>query len=150
VVHCDSYVYAGPRRRTVLSLPNTPRVIFCGSGRIAMGTMSTLEEAGVHIPKEISVMGIDDVSFAFLTRPPLTTISVPREQVGRVAFQALEKLLRLKRHKGAEYQLDTELIVRKSTAPAPQHYSVSKARGGYAVSKGKGGDIPRYLQWLLS
>jgi LacI family transcriptional regulator len=121
VIHCDFQVHAGALAvRTVLSTPEVPTVIFCGSDLIAMGVMSALEEAGVKVPEEISVIGIDDVSFAFLTRPALTTILVPREQLGRTAFQALDKMLSLKRRKGAEYHLDTRLIVRKSTAPARQ------------------------------
>jgi DNA-binding LacI/PurR family transcriptional regulator len=80
--------------------------------------MSTLEAAGVRIPEDVSIIGIDDISFAFLARPPLTTISVPRERLGTTAFEALEKMLKLKRHRGADYHLETELVVRKSTAPA--------------------------------
>lgn len=121
VIHCDSYVDAGASAvRTILSSAKPPTAIFCGSDRIAMGALSALEEAGVKVPEEISVIGVDDISFAFLTRPPLTTIHVPREQLGKTAFEALHKMLRLKRRKGAEYHLDTELIVRKSTAPAPR------------------------------
>lgn len=106
--------------RDILSAPDIPTVIFCGSDLIAMGAMSALEAAGVRIPEDVSIVGIDDISFAFLARPPLTTISVPREQLGMMAFEALEKMLKLKRHKGAEYQLETELVVRKSTAPPRQ------------------------------
>ena len=119
VCHSDSQVDAGTLAvRTILSSLKAPAVIFCGSDRIAIGAMSALEEAGARIPEDVSVIGIDDISFAFLTRPPLTTIRVPREQLGRTAFQAFDKMLRLQRRKGAEYHLETELVVRKSTAPA--------------------------------
>ncbi len=121
-INCDSHVDSGAAAvKAVLSVPEVPTVIFCGSDLIAMGAMSALEEEGVKIPGDISVIGIDDVSFAFLTRPPLTTIRVPREQVGCLAFQALDKMLKLKRRKGAEYSVKTELVVRKSSAPARQH-----------------------------
>ena len=107
--------------RTILSEPEIPTVVFCGSDLIAMGAMSALEEAGVKIPEDVSVIGIDDISFAFLTRPPLTTIRVPREQLGTIAFEALDKMLSLKRRRGADYYLETELVVRKSTAAAREH-----------------------------
>jgi DNA-binding LacI/PurR family transcriptional regulator len=107
--------------RTILSEPEIPTVVFCGSDLIAMGAMSALEEAGVKIPEDVSVIGIDDISFAFLTRPPLTTIRVPREQLGTMAFGALDKMLSLKRRRGADYYLETELVVRKSTAGAREH-----------------------------
>ena len=104
--------------RTLLSQSEVPTVIFCGSDLIAMGAMSALEEAGVKVPDEVSVIGIDDISFAFLARPPLTTIGVPRERLGAIAFQALEKMQRLKRPRGADYYLETDLVVRRSTARA--------------------------------
>jgi DNA-binding LacI/PurR family transcriptional regulator len=72
----------------------------------------------VRVPEDVSVIGIDDIFFAFLARPPLTTISVPREQLGVKAFEALDRMLTLKRHKGSNYMLETDLVVRRSTAPA--------------------------------
>ena len=110
--------------RAILAQPEIPTVIFCGSDLIAMGAMSALEEAGVQIPGDVSVVGIDDISFAFLARPPLTTISVPRERLGMIAFEALDKMLKVKRRKGADYYLETQLVVRRSTAPARQRSSL--------------------------
>lgn len=104
--------------KDILEAPEIPTVIFCGSDLIAMGAMSALEEAGVKVPEDISIVGIDNISFATLARPPLTTIHVPREKLGETAFLALDKMMRLKRHGGSEYTLETELVVRKSTAPA--------------------------------
>jgi DNA-binding LacI/PurR family transcriptional regulator len=119
VIHSDYRVDAGASAvRSILSAPEIPTVIFCGSDLIAMGAMSALEQAGVEIPDDVSVIGIDDIAFASLSRPPLTTIRVPRERLGTIAFQALQKMMNLKRHKGAEYYLETELVVRKSTAAA--------------------------------
>lgn len=104
--------------RAVLSSQERPTVIFCGSDLIAMGAMSALEQFGVEIPDDMSVIGIDDIPFAFLARPPLTTIRVPREHVGVIAFEALEKMLKKKRRQGADHYVETELVVRKSTGPA--------------------------------
>jgi LacI family transcriptional regulator len=104
--------------REILNAPSIPTVIFCGSDLIALGAMTALEEAGVNIPQDVSIVGIDDISFAWLARPPLTTIRVPREDLGATAFEALQKMLKLKRQRGSEYSLETELVVRKSTAPA--------------------------------
>ena len=118
VIHSNYRVDAGASAvRALLSAPEPPTVIFCGNDLIAMGAMNALEEAGVRIPEDISVIGIDDISFAFLARPPLTTIRVPRERLGRIAFQALDKMLKLKRRTGTDHYLETELVVRNSTAP---------------------------------
>jgi len=103
--------------REVLSRRQIPTVVFCGNDLIAMGAMGALEESGMRVPEDVSVIGIDDIFFSFLARPPLTTISVPREQLGVKAFEALDRMLKLKRRKGMTYTLETDLVVRKSTAP---------------------------------
>jgi DNA-binding LacI/PurR family transcriptional regulator len=104
-----------------------------------MGALIALEAAGVDVPGDISILGIDDISFAFLARPPLTTISVPREQLGRISFQALEKMSKLKRQRGAEYSLETQLVIRKSTAPARQREAldISLARKSISARSAK-------------
>ena len=107
--------------RGVLSRPEIPTVMFCGNDLIAMGAMSALEEAGVTVPEDVSILGIDDIAFASLARPPLTTIRVPREQLGIKAFEALDRILSLKRRQGSNYTLETDLVVRKSTAAARRH-----------------------------
>ena len=118
VLESDYRVDAGASAvREILSRKETPTVVFCGNDLIAMGAMSALEESGARVPEDVSVIGIDDIFFAFLARPPLTTISVPREQLGVKAFEALERMLKLKRQKGSNYVLETDLVVRKSTAP---------------------------------
>jgi len=120
VINSNYRVDAGASAvRALLASPELPTVIFCGSDLIAMGAMTALEAAGVGVPREVSVIGIDDISFAFLARPPLTTIRVPREELGRIAFQALDKMMKLKRRRGADYYLGTELVVRESTAAPP-------------------------------
>ena len=131
VICCDYRVDAGASAvKAILATPEMPTVIFCGSDLIALGAMSALEEAGVRVPEEVSVVGIDNIAFAGLARPSLTTIHVPREELGQTAFRALEKMMQLKRHKGAEYTLETELVVRKSTAQASEKRQArrSKAR----------------------
>jgi DNA-binding LacI/PurR family transcriptional regulator len=122
VTHSNYQVDAGASAvQAILSAADIPTAIFCGSDLIAMGAMVTLEAAGIEVPRDISIVGIDDISFSFLARPPLTTIWVPREQLGTTAFQALDKMLMLKRQRGSEYALSTELTIRKSTGPARQH-----------------------------
>jgi LacI family transcriptional regulator, repressor for deo operon, udp, cdd, tsx, nupC, and nupG len=122
--------------REILSAPSIPTVIFCGSDLMALGAMTALEEAGINIPEDVSIVGIDDISFAWLARPPLTTIRVSRESLGVTAFQALQRMLKLKRQRGSEYSLETELVIRKSTAPARKR----KLR----LEKGKPGHMGRF------
>ena len=117
VTHSNYHLDAGATAvQSILAAKTRPTVIFCGSDLIAMGAITALEIAGLDVPNDISVVGIDDIPFSYLTRPPLTTIRVPRERLGVMSFEALDKLSKLKRQRGTEYVLETELVVRKSTA----------------------------------
>ena len=75
-----------------------------------------LEEAGIRVPEDVSVVGCDDIFFARLSRHPLTTVHVPREKLGIPSFEAIEKILGAKSHRGREYTLETRLVVRRSTS----------------------------------
>jgi LacI family transcriptional regulator len=89
----------------------------------ALGAIGALKESGIEVPGEVSVVGADDIPFARLASPPLTTIRIPRDLIGRQAFAALEKMLRSKRHTGLEHRVETSLVIRQSAgrlaAPEP-------------------------------
>jgi LacI family transcriptional regulator len=109
---------------TLLERSDFPTALLCGNDLIAMGAMSALEEHGIRVPEDVSVIGFDDIFFSRLTRPPLTTVHIPREQLGRQAFEALDRLARSKRPRGAEYVIETSVVIRRSTAP-PRSRSLS-------------------------
>jgi LacI family transcriptional regulator len=107
--------------RALMDQTSIPTAIFCSNDLIAMGAMSALEEAGMNVPEDVSVVGFDDIFFARLSRPPLTTVRIPREQLGELAFKALNKMSHSKRQLGVNYQIETELVIRKSTAAPRKH-----------------------------
>ena len=107
--------------RVIMGQSSIPTAIFCGNDLIAMGAMSALEEAGVKAPEDVSVIGFDDIFFAHLARPPLTTVRIPREQLGEIAFKSLNKMARSKRQMGVNYLIETQLVIRRSTAPRRDH-----------------------------
>jgi DNA-binding LacI/PurR family transcriptional regulator len=134
VAHSDYHVDAGASAvQAILSAKDAPTVIFCGSDLIAMGAIIALEEAGIDVPRDVSIVGIDDIPFSFLARPALTTIGVPRDEVGRTSFAALEKLIKMKRRRGTEYAVKTELVIRKSTAP--ERTLASMQRAHYSIGR---------------
>lgn len=104
--------------RKLLHQPSFPTAILCSNDLTAIGAMSALRSTGLRVPEDVSVVGFDDIDFAVLAHPPLTTIRLSRERLGKLAFQALDELLRSKGRQGAEYVVDTQLIVRESTACA--------------------------------
>ncbi|MFI0960337.1 LacI family DNA-binding transcriptional regulator [Streptomyces sp. NPDC021080] len=62
-----------------------PEAVLCGNDITAVGAMDTAERLGLDIPGDVSLVGHDDIEFASLVRPRLTTIRYPAREVGRVA-----------------------------------------------------------------
>jgi LacI family transcriptional regulator len=102
--------------RDLLQQPTLPTAIVFGNDLMAIGGMTALSDAGLRVPDDISVVGADDILFARYSHPPLTTARIPRHSMGRMAFEALTRMLRTKRHLGVEMTVHTELVVRRTTA----------------------------------
>lgn len=118
-VEGDNTVEGG--RAAMLSMlrqPELPTAILCGNDLSALGVINALKETGHGVPGRVSVIGADDIAVARYSSPPLTTIRIARDQLGQVAFDALQQLLRSKRPTGVERVVETHLVVRGSTACA--------------------------------
>jgi LacI family transcriptional regulator len=99
-----------------LDLKKPPTAIFASNDVMAMAAMDAVRERGMRIPDDISIIGYDDIPQASMTRPALTTIRQPLEQMGRIAAQVLFEILRNPEHKHNRVELPTEIIIRDSTA----------------------------------
>jgi len=96
-----------------------PTAIVCVNDFMAIGVLRGLREAGLRVPEDVSVTGFDDISVAKFAFPPLTTMAVPRDWIGRSAAAALipeAEGVAL----GEELQVDPELLIRESTGAAPR------------------------------
>jgi DNA-binding LacI/PurR family transcriptional regulator len=92
-----------------------PTAVMAANDLMAMGAMRELRKAGFRVPDDISVVGFDDILFSALTDPPLTTLALPREEIGRAAVEALLNTLQTSDQMGREYKITPKLIVREST-----------------------------------
>lgn len=101
--------------RALLGLAKRPTAIFCYNDMTALGVLREAAAQGLELPRELSVVGFDDLFFAPLLNPPLTTIHQPRNEIGRIA---MELLLALLEGKPAEktIRIKGKLVVRGSTA----------------------------------
>jgi DNA-binding LacI/PurR family transcriptional regulator len=123
VIECNYRVDGGMSAvRALLSQSSWPTALLCGNDLIAIGAISALQAANLRVPEDISVVGVDDIIFARLSSPPLTTIHVPGEELGQAGFEALEKMRRPSKTAVNKKQVKTHLVVRKSTA-APRKRS---------------------------
>jgi DNA-binding LacI/PurR family transcriptional regulator len=103
----------------LLALPEPPTAVFAVSDRAAIGAMEAIKDAGLRIPDDISVVGIDDVRDSAYSTPPLTTFSVPKYDLGRVAIFILHDLISGKLIPPARTVLLGKLVERQS-AGAPR------------------------------
>jgi LacI family transcriptional regulator len=90
--------------------------IFAGNDVMAFGVMRAAIEAGIRIPRDISLIGFDDVELAAISFPPLTTIHQPKYDVGRAAIEIVNELLETG-IKGPQHRVvDVKLVERASVA----------------------------------
>ena len=89
---------------------------------MAVGVLNRLAARGVAVPRDISVVGFDDIEVSSMTTEPLTTVRMPMEAGGRAAVDLLLDGLDAADEPGAPTHrwLSTQLIVRSTTAP-PRH-----------------------------
>jgi len=106
--------------RKLLNHPERPTAIFCANDEMAMGALYEIKSAKLRIPEDISVLGFDDIRYAEILDPPLTTIAQPTEEIGRRTMQRLISAI-----EGQDIGVEAEivphkLLVRSSTGPAPK------------------------------
>lgn len=106
----------------ILRLDERPTAMFCANDESAIGLISSLQSGGLHCPRDISIVGFDDVTSAPYLIPALTTMHQPRQAMGRLATKVLLDILdgTSKSDPPQLRILKSELIVRESTAP-PRH-----------------------------
>ncbi|MBB3020331.1 LacI family repressor for deo operon, udp, cdd, tsx, nupC, and nupG [Microvirga lupini] len=114
VIPGDYTIEAGVRAgQDLVARSARPTAVFCTSDEMAIGLMRTLFSAGLRVPEDISVAGFDDIEFAAVAEPALTTIHQPRRELGQAAASALINLLQ-GRSSPKRIRLETELVIRDS------------------------------------
>lgn len=101
----------------LLTLSDPPTAVFAVSDRAAFGAMDAIKDAGLHIPCDISIVGIDDVRDSAYSSPPLTTYRVPKYELGRTAVLILHDLIARHDLSPSRTVLLGQIEIRQSTAP---------------------------------
>ncbi len=96
-----------------------PTAFVCYNDNSAIKMIQLLVERGIRVPEDISIFGTDNIRLARHYNPPLTTINIPKEEMGRKAAEILVKLINGEKIAENEKMINypTELVIRKSTAP---------------------------------
>ena len=102
----------------LLAGPVRPTAVLCSNDMTAIGVMRESHDAGISIPRDLSVIGFDDIRLAQFVIPPLTSVQMSQPELARLAFNAL--LAEVEREvpapNGTDYVLKTNLVLRESTA----------------------------------
>jgi len=85
----------------------------------AIGAMGAFQEAGLRVPEDVSIVGFDDIAIASFSKPALTTVKQPLKRMGEIAASTLLDWIEEREDYRPEILIEPELVVRKSTAPAP-------------------------------
>ena len=73
--------------------PQLPTAYFADNDMVALGAIRALQEKGYQVPEDISVVGFDDLPFCEIANPPLTTLRVPKQEMGRVAVKRILEVI---------------------------------------------------------
>ena len=110
----------GARRasRQILECRERPTAVFCVSDELAIGCMHEFQVGGLRIPDDISVVGFDDIRYAEVTNPPLTTVRQPAEEMGERIVRKLCAAIEDEVPVEQETQVVShQLVARQSVAP---------------------------------
>ena len=112
-----NFRYAGGQEamRRLLAGRTRPDAVFAANDMMALGALSVINGAGLRVPDDIAVVGFDDIPIAALAAPALTTVSMPKSELGRGAAVTLAQQITHSRPLALRRVLDTELVVRQSS-----------------------------------
>jgi DNA-binding LacI/PurR family transcriptional regulator len=91
--------------------------IFAATDDIALGTVSAVWQLGLKVPEDISVVGFDDIPYAVMIAPPLTTVHQPIDEMARIAVNHLISLIENPETQHIDLILPTQLIIRETCKP---------------------------------
>lgn len=107
----------------MLDLPQRPTAIVTSSDILAAGVLQAARERNLSVPADLSIIGSDDLPFASMLSPALTTISQPYEAMGRVAVDMLFRIITRGIFESTRIELVGNLVVRGTTAAPVQQKS---------------------------
>jgi len=106
--------------RAAMALEPRPTALICSTDILSFGACDEARRMGVEVPADVSITGFDDISFAAMCVPALTTVRVPIVEIGNRSADAL--IAQIEGDKPPLHEcLEIRLVIRESTAPASQH-----------------------------
>jgi LacI family transcriptional regulator len=102
---------------TLLALAPRPTAVMCANDLLALGVLRGLAGTGIAVPDEMALVGYDDVEFASMLSPSLSSVRQPKYELGVAAAELLLEEVAGPRHEHRAVRFEPELVVRASSAP---------------------------------
>lgn len=100
--------------KELLSLTDRPTAVFAANDQMAIGVINAIQEAGLSVPEDISVIGFDDIEASRLMSPGLTTIRQPTYEMGKIAAKKVFSELKKNKKCSQNIKLRSKLVIRES------------------------------------
>jgi LacI family transcriptional regulator, galactose operon repressor len=113
--------------RQLLESGFNPTAIVVVNDYMALGVLKELRESGLRVPADVSVTGYDNIGLSEFACPPLTTVTIPRVEIGHLTFEALVLDNDEIWAQGREFRINPELVIRETTGPVPGSSRASQA-----------------------
>jgi LacI family transcriptional regulator len=137
----DWYTESGEQAmQALLALPEPPTAVFAAADLMAVGAMKAVREADLSVPKDVAVVGFDDIQLASLVDPPLTTIRQDKVGLGGAAARALLEQIENPELTPAALTLPVELIVRASCGWTKEAVRATTITRGPIAEGSQGGE----------
>jgi LacI family transcriptional regulator len=96
-----------------------PDAIFAANDQMALGAIEAMRERGLDAPRDIAIVGYDDIDLARVMQPQLTTVRADLVEAGRLAAERLTKLLDGEEPTPVQTELPTTVVIRSSCGCSP-------------------------------
>jgi LacI family transcriptional regulator len=119
IIHMgETTIESGRQAWRLLSAEHPETTAVCAvNDSMAIGVIREAKTQGIHVPQQLSVVGFDDISWSELNDPPLTTVHIPRQQIGKEAAHRILMLLQDSDLLASEILVPVTMVERHSTAP---------------------------------
>ena len=116
--------------QVLLNLRRPPTAILCGNDLSAIGAMGMAVRMERSVPRDLSIIGCDDIAMASYSQPTLSTVRIPRDAMGYEAFRLLDKMRGSKSRRGTKSVVATSFIARGSSGQVGKQIHHSKYMAG--------------------
>jgi DNA-binding LacI/PurR family transcriptional regulator len=105
--------------RQLLDLAEPPTAVFAGNDMIALGAIQGAQDRGLHVPRDLAVVGYDDREFSSFVRPSISTVSLPCHEMGAASAKSLLTMMAGEIQNSEPIAVSGQLIVRESCGARP-------------------------------